>query len=344
MSDVKPTSLRWLWPGRIPLGKITLISGDPSAGKSVLSCELAARLTTGREWPDGPACLEPSTVLLACAEDDSEDTIRPRLDAAGADCANVVLIERMNSPAARRPWTLGDVAPLLELLPTLSPRPSTLIIDPISSFIPRGIDSNKDTDVRLLLDPWVGVARENDLAILLIGHFNKTNGSDPASAIYRASGSIAWQATARSSWAVVVDPECEDRRFFAPVKRQLSKCPSTLAYRVISAPSNPAIPMIVWEPAPVQLDAEQLIGSRRGAKGHAQRAASDWLKEKLAPGPVSATDLELEAGQLGFSWRTVQRAKDKLGVLSTKPNGQWWWELPASAGVIRSDASLALPH
>ena len=47
---------RWLWPGRIPAGAFTLIAGDPSASKSTLSLDIAARVTTGAPWPDGGPC------------------------------------------------------------------------------------------------------------------------------------------------------------------------------------------------------------------------------------------------------------------------------------------------
>src|SRR5688572_15476895 len=51
--EVKERELEWLWPGRIPLGKITLLAGDPEAGKSFVVADLAARTTRGGPWPDG---------------------------------------------------------------------------------------------------------------------------------------------------------------------------------------------------------------------------------------------------------------------------------------------------
>src|SRR5579871_969592 len=54
VSKVKPEQVRWLWPGRIPLGKLTLLDGDPGLGKSLLTLDLAARVTTGRAMPDVP--------------------------------------------------------------------------------------------------------------------------------------------------------------------------------------------------------------------------------------------------------------------------------------------------
>jgi hypothetical protein len=52
MADVKPEAVRWLWPGRIPAGKLTILSGDPGLGKSFLTVDLAARVSRGMPWPD----------------------------------------------------------------------------------------------------------------------------------------------------------------------------------------------------------------------------------------------------------------------------------------------------
>jgi len=51
LSDVVEESVEWLWEGRIPLGKLTVIDGDPGTGKSALTTDLAARVTTGRQMP-----------------------------------------------------------------------------------------------------------------------------------------------------------------------------------------------------------------------------------------------------------------------------------------------------
>ncbi len=106
LSDVAPAAVRWLWPGRVPLGKVTLLDGDPGVGKSLIALDLAARVTTQSPMPDRTLSdldAPQGVVLLAC-EDDAADTIRPRLDAAGADCSRVVLLKavRTNARARRR--------------------------------------------------------------------------------------------------------------------------------------------------------------------------------------------------------------------------------------------------
>ena len=52
LRTVDQKALKWLWPGRVPLGKVTLIVGDPGRGKSLLALDMAARVTRGAAWPD----------------------------------------------------------------------------------------------------------------------------------------------------------------------------------------------------------------------------------------------------------------------------------------------------
>lgn len=85
MADVVAEKVEWLWPGRIPRGKVTLLEGDPKCGKSTLALDLAARVSTGTAMPDGSPLVEPEQVILMTAEDGLADTVRPRLDAARAE-------------------------------------------------------------------------------------------------------------------------------------------------------------------------------------------------------------------------------------------------------------------
>jgi hypothetical protein len=83
LSTVKPERVDWLWPGRIPFAKLTIVDGDPGLGKSVLSLDLAARVTRGLPMPfedrEPGEEREPAGVVLLSAEDGLADTIRPRL-------------------------------------------------------------------------------------------------------------------------------------------------------------------------------------------------------------------------------------------------------------------------
>ena len=92
-STVSPRPIDWLWPGYIALGKLTLIAGDPGLGKSILTCALASHVSNGSPWPVSGAECPKGSVVMASAEDDLADTIRPRLDAAGADAEKIEIVD-----------------------------------------------------------------------------------------------------------------------------------------------------------------------------------------------------------------------------------------------------------
>ncbi|EQD41768.1 hypothetical protein B1B_14385, partial [mine drainage metagenome] len=121
-SAIKPERVAWLWPARIPLGKLTLIAGDPGLGKSMLTAYIAAAISTGRTWADGthaPA----GDVLIVNLEDGQADTTRPRLDAAGADVTRVHAGDLVRQPdGALRCMTLADVQPIADALERM-PKP-----------------------------------------------------------------------------------------------------------------------------------------------------------------------------------------------------------------------------
>ena len=117
LSDVEPERVSWLWQGYLPVGKLVRLDGDPSLGKSSLSDDIAAKITTAGTWPDGTHCDYPGDVILMSAEDGLADTVRPRLDAAGADVTRVHAVEGVpifdeDGERTLRPPTLDDVAAL----------------------------------------------------------------------------------------------------------------------------------------------------------------------------------------------------------------------------------------
>src|SRR5262245_30091703 len=85
LSDVEPEDVQWLWASHIPASKLALVVGDPSIGKCSMTLDLAARLTTGKPWPDGAPAVPVGDVLLLQAEDGVADTVRKRFDNAGGD-------------------------------------------------------------------------------------------------------------------------------------------------------------------------------------------------------------------------------------------------------------------
>ncbi|HKW63598.1 MAG TPA: AAA family ATPase [Candidatus Acidoferrum sp.] len=326
--DIAPKALRWLWPGRIPLGKLTLLIGDPGLGKSLLTADIASRVTRGTSFPDGATC-ESGSVILLSAEDDPADTIRPRLDAAGADVSRVhtleaVRVELTDGSLADKPFNLETDVAALEAALREYPGVRLVVIDPISAYL-GGVDSHSNAEVRGVLTPLATLAAQHNLAVLCVTHLRKSAGA----VVYRAIASIAFTAAARAVWAVAPDPEEADRRLLLAVKQNLSANIGGLAFRV---ETQGAAPRLAWESGAVALAANDVLGDEVQQDQSERREAKEWLEDLLADGPVAVKKIRQEATAAGLSWMTVRRAKDALGVVAYKSGyqGKWEWRLDDS--------------
>ncbi len=316
VADVQPEAVSWCWPGRVAAGKLAILVGDPGLGKSWITLDIAARVSAGRSWPDGA----PADVLLLSAEDGLADTIRPRLDALGADVTRVYHLAVLKAGDHERAIQLADVAALEAAIRLTAAR--VLIIDPVSAYL-GATDSHRDAEVRGLLAPLAALAERTSVAILGVMHLAKS-GQRPA--IYRAIGSIAFAAAARIALAVARDPEREDRRLLVPVKSNLSAPPAALAYALTDG-------RLTWEPEPVaDVDVDALLNGPPLDREE-RREADAWLRGMLTDGPVASKSLETSAREAGLAWRTVRRAKDRIGaeaeLLGYGRQGKWYWRLPA---------------
>ena len=84
----------WLWPNRIPIGKLTLIAGYPSSGKTSIALDIAARVSRGAAAPDQPDAPFPSApVVLAPLNGNPKADILPTLRHFGADLDRVYLAD-----------------------------------------------------------------------------------------------------------------------------------------------------------------------------------------------------------------------------------------------------------
>jgi hypothetical protein len=331
VADVEPRPVSWLWRGRIPLGRITLLVGRPGEGKSFLTIDATARVTTGTPWPDGSDCPQGSVILIS-AEDDPGDTIRPRLDAHYADVRRVHLLSAVrridDEGEYERLITLADVDAIEAALARL-PDCKLIVVDPIGSFLGGRTDAHRDNEVRGVLAPIAALAEKYGPAVLVVAHRRKSAGSI---ADDLALGSRAFTGIARAVWHLTRDAENKSRRLLLPGKNNLAREGDGLAFSIIGEP-----PRIAWERDPVAMSADDALAvesQRRkhkpGPDAEAFDAASNWLRSALADGPRLAKDLkdEWRNGQ-GGSERTLQRAKQSVGVEAYRPEvpGAWWWRL-----------------
>jgi hypothetical protein len=321
--ELEVCSLDWLWPGRLAVGKVGLLIGEPDCGKSLLAITLAAHVSSGRPWPDGAACPR-GTVLLLAGEDDLSDTVNPRLLAANANVEGVMLFHP--EQAATNPLTLPDQLDRLEYWIAQDAEMRLVIFDPLAAFF-RGLTG--ETAMRKLLGQLNDLARRRQVAILGIVHLNRKIGGK---AIYGATGAMALAAAARHVYTIGRDPAEPTRRVMAQIKNNLAAKQRNLAFRIVTGEMG--IPLLEWLDAPQTLEAEDLLrmAEQSSEASGALADAREWLQSQLSAGPLAASLLQQKARNDGIAWRTVQRAKRLLGIASHRPldgSHAWLWSLPA---------------
>jgi|GEM_PF-808412 putative DNA primase/helicase len=344
-SDIKSVPISWLWEGRIALGKLTMIVGDPGLGKSLITATLATHVSKGYPWPVDESKPPIGDVILISAEDDSADTIKPRLEAAEADCTRIHVVEAIQEesvdnegePVQHMFSFKRDLEALGELLSSL-PNCRLVIIDPISAYL-GGADSNKNSDIRELLAPLSKLAEKYKTAFVLVSHLNKSSGEN---LLYRTTGSLAFIAAVRTAYIVAKDPENPDRRLLMPLKSNISKEKTGLAYSIMEAENN--APVIVWESQAVEMTVDEVLDSSESTEERtATDEAVDFLLDLLANGPVKANDVQTKARQVGISKKPLRSAREKLGIKpkksSTFADGFWEWSLPEDA--LRDEEALS---
>ncbi len=325
LSDVTPEKLRWLSPGRLAAGKITILDGDPGLGKSTLLCEFAARITCGDPLPDGqPAA--PRGVILMSAEDDLHDTIRPRIDAAGGDPARVISLTTVPQLAVvGRLVVIPDHIDILEEL-IVRTQSALVVIDPLLAFLSSRHSASSEQAVRRALAALKAVAESTGAAMVAVRHLNKSPAANP---LYRGGGSIGIIGAARCGLLLAQDPEDPERRILASTKTNLGRLPPSLAFRLVAAPGGD-IARVVWD-GDSHFTAAQLLRENEGenAETHSVLAeAREWLRAALAGGPRAAKDILREAGEAGIGHKILYSARRAEGVQIRKERvtgGRWVW-------------------
>jgi hypothetical protein len=333
----------WIWSGHLVRGNLELLTGIPSIGKSQIHCQYVAIVTTGRHWPDGAPGIIPCRVLMLTAEDNTIDTLGPRLTAAGADLRLVEELKWVRRNDRDEMFLLAEDLDKLE--EAIRDNDVGLVtIDPITSYMGGGgknFDSHKATDVRSQLSPLKLLAERTGVAFSAITHPPK-NASQRA--LDHFIGSQAFVAACRIGHVCFPEMELDPnghkhetgRGLFTNPKPLGPKQP-TLAYRIVVADAGLdtdtglplTAPVICWEGV-VDITADQANAATRGSKA-VPPDPKEFLLTILTNGSVLQSKIIERGQQCGFSEDQLKRAKDKLNIKSIKTGGSgspWMWALP----------------
>jgi hypothetical protein len=341
-AKIQPQKTRWLWRGYIPLGTLTILDGDPGLGKSTIWIDVIARVTRGQSMPnEGETDLNgPAVALILSAEDSPENTIRPRLDAAGADVNLVENIEatKVGEDSERPPVLPADVDLLEGRIAETSAK--VVVIDVFTAYLDGELDAHRDQDVRRCLHRLKILAQRTGCAIILIRHLNKLNGG---AAIYRGGGSIGISGAARSVLMVGKNPADPQQFILAPVKCNLCAKPPALTYSIMTAGGDASI--IGWGQE-TSLSADDLLGCQ-SQKGSVAEECAELIRELLADGPKLAEDMVDELRANGFKENAIRYGRKKAKVRAFRKgfgeDGKWWWELQKEKGGEGPDDEVQVP-
>ena len=347
-SEVTLRATDWLWPGKIPLGEICVIQGDPGLGKSQITASLCAIITKGGLWPVSRERCPAGSVVILSAEDSPAKTIVPRLAAAGADLERVTILQAIKQEQSTRGFSLLADMAALDALIQEQDNPMMVIIDPISAYqdtvgpASRTHDSHKNTDVRSLLRPVSELVDRRNITMVLINHLTKGVGR----AITRGQGNMAFVAGPRAVWQVSKDKDEPRKRLFLPVKNNLADDSEEtgLSFSVEGVDlgfdaQGKAIKTsrILWNDERVTITADEAAGYETMSQEDRGSVtdASVFLKEALADGRVKVKEVERAAKDAGHSLSTLGRAKRSLGVLSEREGfgreAVYYWRLKDDA-------------
>ena len=316
LAGVKPKAVRWLWPGKIPLGSVTVIYGEQSMGKTSLVLDLAARASRGAEWADGTSGPGAGRVLIL----NGEDPLEEQIIGSGADLDHVGVITRIKvgvvegATSQRRFELERDLPGLRQEVETL-PEGRLVIIDSLEAFCGK----LGRAEMRLVLAELQDIAADCGVAIVLVTAGTKCD------------------LPVKNVWRMDCDPLDDGLRWWVPVRCNWGALPDGLAFRVTAE-------KIVWETRLEAPSAERSRGASSGQEKSCQlKEHAGWLKATLAAGPLPAKEVFLAASAAGWSAGQVRRAREALRVVcskETKVNGQWVWELPGRVTRVAVGAEI----
>ena len=293
--DIEQTSVDWLWFPYIPFGKLTIIQGNPGEGKTYFAMMLTAACTNRKLFPNMED-IEPFNVIYQTAEDGMGDTIKPRLVEAGADLSRVMVIDDTEEAL-----TLSDDR--IEKAVRQN-QVRLVIIDPVQAFIGADVDMNRANEVRPVFRKLGMIAEKTGCAIVLIGHLNKSSGTQST---YRGLGSIDIMAAVRSLIFIGKVRKDPTTRVLIHEKSSLAPPGETMAFKLGDEEG------FRWVGA-YEISADELLDGKEGKATETKlERGAKLIRELLADKKeISIRELDEKAKEQGISGRTMRDVRSRM--------------------------------
>lgn len=307
LEDVAVEPVRWLWYPYIPLGKLSILHGDPGEGKTTLALWIAAACSRGLALPGGETG-EPLTVLYQTAEDGLGDTIKPRLLESQADLHHIYTIDEADFPLSMLDHRIGEAI--------RDTQAQLMILDPLQAYLGEKVDMNRANEVRTVMKGLTQVANQTGCAIVLVGHLNK---SQTANSAQRGLGSMDFRAAARSVLLVGRLKNDRDVRVMVHDKSSLAPEGNSRAFSLENGTLH-------WQEGYENLTADELLSGR--SPDSKLTLAEQLILDTLDKHPVVPAKVMYRlAEQASISPRTLKEAKRNLTgyVESVRLANEWNW-------------------
>jgi hypothetical protein len=312
MSDVVEEEMTWLWKNYIPSESITLLSGDPNAGKTWWALDLACKVSRGARWADGAAGNAPANVYYMTYEDSLSKQLKKRIRTLGGDASRITAYNSKHPLHLTLSTPEGIERLENDLIRVGVVNGGLLVTDPILDFTG---DSNPNAVeiVRGLLTPIVAMLERLKIACLMVGHLNK---DQMKSAMYRSGGSTGgWMGKARAAFLVARDPEGSSTRYVVPIKYNYAwPEPVKMEFSIIEG-------KLLFEITDIDID--EVLNPKRGRRPERREAAITWLEAQFeGREEIPSSQIEEQARRDGISMSTLKKVKTDAGYQSIRKFGE----------------------
>lgn len=337
--DIAKCPIEWLWPGRFPLGMLSLIAGYQGRGKSTFGIWMASRLSRGDGWPDGPGYSHPVDSLLITSEDPAEQVIKYRIEAAGGDDSHIFQMDAVLDKDEEFPFDFNKHLPQLEEELRKNQNIKFILIDPLASHMGGAIDANDMNRVRWSLSGLARCAKRSNVAIIGIAHFKKNE--DVEEVLNKIAGSYQFSSLPRAVWMIMEDKNDQGepkRRHFLPGKTNpcQPKPGFSFCVQTVRIDDQETGRIVIDTERPKFTTASELHAKNRDARPSKEKNIEKLILDYLEYGPCPSAEVDSVIVENGFSSRTAERVKTALreaGKIKFKKDGPGWHiYLPSAPG------------